>query len=127
MVGPAITLSSSLEPSWFRSIFRFVGNDIKFAAAVSNPKVFFLGSEFLGVVEPVRKELTTVEHFICVGDKVGAGMLDYSELASYDDTSEALVEVEAEADLAMMFTSGTTGKPKPVLHTHLLPESYRDR
>ena len=98
--------------------FRFVGNDIKFAAEVSNPKAFILGSEFLSVVEPVREELTTVKHFVCVGDKVGDGMLDYRELAAYDDTSEALVEVEDGADLAMMFTSGTTGKPKPVLHTH---------
>jgi acyl-CoA synthetase (AMP-forming)/AMP-acid ligase II len=29
-----------------------------------------------------------------------------------------MVEVADDTDLAMMFTSGTTGKPKPVLHTH---------
>ncbi len=98
--------------------FRFVGNDIKFAAEVSKPKAFIFGSEFLPVVEPVRKELTTVNDFVCVGEKIGEGMIDYNELAAYDDISEALVEVEAEADLAMMFTSGTTGKPKPVSHTH---------
>ena len=98
--------------------FRFVGNDIKFAAEVSSPKVFIFGSEFLSVVEPVREALTTIEHFVCVGDKIGDGMLDYRELAAHDDTSEALVEVTDDTDLAMMFTSGTTGKPKPVLHTH---------
>ncbi len=98
--------------------FRFVGNDIKFAAECSNPKAFILGSEFLPVVEPVREELTTIKNFICVGEKVGDGMIDYRELAAYDDSSEALVDVKAEAVLAMMFTSGTTGKPKPVLHTH---------
>ena len=98
--------------------FRFVGSDIKYAASVSSPKAFFLGSEFLPVVEPVREELTTVKNFICVGDAIGEGMIDYRELAAYDDVSEALVDVDSDADLAMMFTSGTTGKPKPVLHTH---------
>ncbi|RLB66027.1 MAG: AMP-binding protein [Deltaproteobacteria bacterium] len=98
--------------------FRFVGSDIKYAANVSSPKAFFLGSEFLPVVEPVREELTTVKNFICVGDTVGEGMIDYRELESYDDVSEALVDVDSDTDLAMMFTSGTTGKPKPVLHTH---------
>ncbi len=98
--------------------FRFVGSDIKYAANVSSPKAFFLGSEFLPVVEPVREELTTIKNFICVGDTIGEGMIDYRELAAYDDLSEALVDVDSDADLAMMFTSGTTGKPKPVLHTH---------
>jgi len=98
--------------------FRFVGSDIKYAANVSSPKAFILGSEFLPVVEPVREELTTVKNFICVGDTIGEGMIDYRELAAYDDLSEALVDVDSDTDLAMMFTSGTTGKPKPVLHTH---------
>ncbi|HDJ28757.1 MAG TPA: AMP-binding protein [Proteobacteria bacterium] len=98
--------------------FRFVGKDIKFAAEVSNPKAFIFGSEFLPVVEPVREELTTVKNFICVGETLGERMIDFRDLAAYDDISEALVDVESEAALAMMFTSGTTGKPKPVLHTH---------
>ncbi|MBN2706729.1 MAG: acyl--CoA ligase, partial [Deltaproteobacteria bacterium] len=98
--------------------FRFVGADIKFAAEVSNPVVFILGSEFLPVVEPVREALGTIRHYICVGDKIGDGMIDFKIPAAYADTTEALVEVAPDADLAMMFTSGTTGKPKPVLHTH---------
>jgi len=36
--------------------FRFVGPDILYAADVCSPKVFFLGSEFLPVVQPVQKD-----------------------------------------------------------------------
>jgi acyl-CoA synthetase (AMP-forming)/AMP-acid ligase II len=98
--------------------FRFTGPDILFAADVCNPKLFLLGPEFLPVVQPVQKDLTTVEKYICVGGDVPEDMIDYKTIAAYEDTSEALVDVEDQHDLAMMFTSGTTGKPKPVLHTH---------
>jgi acyl-CoA synthetase (AMP-forming)/AMP-acid ligase II len=98
--------------------FRFVGPDIRYAADVCDPKIFILGSEFLPVVQPVQKELTTVRKYICAGEKVPEDMIDFKDLASYKDSSEAIVDVEDQHDLAMMFTSGTTGKPKPVLHTH---------
>ena len=98
--------------------FRFVESDILYAAEVCDPKLFILGSEFLPVVQPVRNELVTIEKYICVGDEVPDDMIDYSAIADSDDISEALVDVSDHHNLAMMFTSGTTGKPKPVLHTH---------
>ena len=98
--------------------FRFVGSDILYAAGVCDPKVFILGSEFLPVVQPVQNDLTTVEKYICVGDEVPDDMIDFKVVDAFDDDSEALVKVDDHHDLAMMFTSGTTGKPKPVLHTH---------
>ena len=98
--------------------FRFVGADILYAANISNPKAFILGSEFLSVVQPVQKNLKTVEKYICVGESVPDDMIDYQTLAASSDISEAIVDVDDHHDLAMMFTSGTTGDPKPVLHTH---------
>ncbi|MFZ7111495.1 MAG: class I adenylate-forming enzyme family protein [Desulfatiglandales bacterium] len=98
--------------------FRFVGPDILYAAEVCNPMAFMIGSEFLPVVQPVQKDLKSVKKYICVGEEVPGDMIDYKSIAAYPDTSEALVAVDDQHDLAMMFTSGTTGKPKPVLHTH---------
>ncbi|MCG8564493.1 MAG: long-chain fatty acid--CoA ligase, partial [Desulfobacterales bacterium] len=98
--------------------FRFESQDVLYAAEVSQPKVFILGSEFLPVVEPIMADLNTVDHYICVGETVPDTMIDYGRVQDYADTSDALVEVDRDHSLAMMFTSGTTGKPKPVLHTH---------
>ena len=98
--------------------FRFVGADILYAANICNPRAFIIGSEFLPVVQPVQEKLKTVENYICVGAGVPADMIDYQSVVQGGDTSEAIVEVDADHDLAMMFTSGTTGDPKPVLHTH---------
>jgi acyl-CoA synthetase (AMP-forming)/AMP-acid ligase II len=98
--------------------FRFVGPDILYAANVCNPKLFILGAEFLPVVQPIQNDLVTVEKCICVGGQTPAGMIDFETLSSYENAAEAMVDVDDHHDLAMMFTSGTTGKPKPVLHTH---------
>jgi acyl-CoA synthetase (AMP-forming)/AMP-acid ligase II len=98
--------------------FRFVGADILYAAKICNPKAFIIGSEFLPVVQPVQKDLKTVKQYICVGESVPDDMIDYQTLAASSDTSEAIIDVAGHHDLAMMFTSGTTGDPKPVLHTH---------
>jgi acyl-CoA synthetase (AMP-forming)/AMP-acid ligase II len=99
--------------------FRFVEADILHAASVCKPRVFILGSEFLPVVQPIQKDLATVKAYICMGDSVPDDLTDYRTVDAYDDDSEALVDVDDAHDLAMMFTSGTTGKPKPVMHTHL--------
>ncbi len=98
--------------------FRFIGSDILYAAEVCDPKVFIIGSEFLPIVQPIQKDLNTVENYICVGDTVPDDMVDYKTIEASDDVEEAIVDVDDQHGLAMMFTSGTTGKPKPVLHTH---------
>ena len=98
--------------------FRFVGADILYAAKICNPKAFIIGSEFLPVVQSVQKDLKTVRQYICVGESVPDDMIDYRTLAASSDISEAIIDVADHHDLAMMFTSGTTGDPKPVLHTH---------
>ncbi len=98
--------------------FRFETSDVLYAAEVCKPDVFILGSEFLGVVQPGQKDLRTIKKYICIGKDVPKDMIDFKTVQAYPDTSDALVDVDRDHDLAMMFTSGTTGKPKPVLHTH---------
>lgn len=98
--------------------FRFVGADILYAAEVCDPKAFIIGPEFIPVVQPVQKDLKTVKTYICVGGDIPTDMVDYKTIVASGDTTEAIVDVDDMHDLAMMFTSGTTGKPKPVMHTH---------
>ena len=98
--------------------YRFDGPDILYAANVCEPKFFMLGSEFVPVVQSVQLYLKTVKKYICIGDSVPNDMTDYKTIAAYKDTQEAIVDVEDQHDLAMMFTSGTTGTPKAVIHTH---------
>ncbi|MCK5311964.1 MAG: AMP-binding protein, partial [Desulfobacteraceae bacterium] len=86
--------------------FRFESSDILYAAKVCDPKVFIFGSEFLGVVQGAQKDLKTVKNYICVGEEIPDGMIDFKTIQAYDDISDALVSVDRDHNLAMMFTSG---------------------
>ena len=98
--------------------FRFASADIKYAADVTKCKVFILGDGFLPRVEPIMKEMSYVKKYVCFGEQVPPTMVSYKDIVEKGDSKNVLVET-ADDDMAeLMFTSGTTGAPKPVCHTH---------
>jgi acyl-CoA synthetase (AMP-forming)/AMP-acid ligase II len=98
--------------------FRFASADIKYAADVTKCKVFMFGEQFNARVEPIMKEMDYCKNFICLGDTVPAGTKSYKEILEKGDATPYCLET-ADDDMAeLMFTSGTTGAPKPVSHTH---------
>lgn len=80
----------------------------------------FRGREFLPLALRMRVKIPSVEHVISVGG--GEGALDFAGLIAEApaDPSGRLEELTPTgADpFFVMFTSGTTGRPKAELHTH---------
>lgn len=96
--------------------FRFAAPEIAYIIDDSAPRVLVFEAEFLPVIDSLRINLASVEHFVCIG-----GVSDWA--VAYEDVlAQATAEPSAlprESDIAyLIYTSGTTGRPKGVMLTH---------
>jgi acyl-CoA synthetase (AMP-forming)/AMP-acid ligase II len=110
--------------------FRFNSQDLKYCADVAGAKAMVFGGEFTERLEAVREELTTIRDYVFVGDSVPAGMKGFEAVIG-EASSSVDLELSDEDEAALYFTSGTTGKPKPILLAHknlasaCITENYR--
>ncbi|PKP98155.1 MAG: long-chain fatty acid--CoA ligase [Alphaproteobacteria bacterium HGW-Alphaproteobacteria-13] len=81
-------------------------------------RVLLFDAAFLPIVERLRDQLSTVEHFILFDAPARGGYLSYSDLIGAEDDSFQWVELDERDPVGLCYTSGTTGNPKGVLYEH---------
>jgi acyl-CoA synthetase (AMP-forming)/AMP-acid ligase II len=83
----------------------------------STPRVIVAEPNFTPVIDALRPELASVEHFIVLGEARDgwSGYVDLLEAASAD---EPRVGVTPDDALCLTYSSGTTGVPKGAIITH---------
>lgn len=80
-------------------------------------KAVILQQHFAEGIESVKDELETVEHFIVDGEGY-SGMDSYEDLMAKASEKHTGIDIDEDDPVALMYTSGTTGKAKGVVHTH---------
>jgi long-chain acyl-CoA synthetase len=98
--------------------YRYTADEIKYCLELAEVKTLIFGSEFIGRVEQVFDHLRGVETFFYVGPNVPTFSDSYDTLVHFCSSTAPAIELKEEDDAAIYFSSGTTGFPKAILHSH---------
>ena len=98
--------------------YRYASDEIKYCLDLADVSVLIFGPEFTGRVDAIKNDIPNVKHMFFVGNDVPDFADNYDELVTYCSSIAPAVEIKDEDNGAIYFSSGTTGFPKAILHSH---------
>ena len=98
--------------------FRYTADEIKYCLGLSETVALIFGPEFIGRVEMAYDQISKVKTFFYAGENRPSFAENYDRLTANCSSEAPMIKLEDEDDAAVYFSSGTTGFPKAILHTH---------
>ena len=97
--------------------FRLVAREIEFILKDSETKVLFYGPEFVDLINEIRPRVDLIRKYISVGRD--SGDINYDEIITKGATKAPNAPVDLNDNFQILYTAGTTGRPKGALLTHM--------
>jgi len=98
--------------------YRYTADEIKYCLDLSDSTVLVFGPEFIGRVEEIFPKIKNVSTLFYVGKNVPTFADSYDRLVTYCSHVKPNADVTEDDHAAIYFSSGTTGFPKAILHSH---------
>ncbi|WP_338066529.1 class I adenylate-forming enzyme family protein [Pueribacillus theae] len=97
--------------------FRLVASEVKYILEQSDSVLAICDEEYESLIGQAIQGMPLVRHIVTVGKPTNATHLAYIDVLS-NEMNEPGIKVNESDDLEILYTSGTTGKPKGVLLDH---------
>ncbi len=98
--------------------FRYTAEEIKYCLNLSDTVALIFGPEFIGRVETIYDQIPKVKTLFFAGENRPSFAENYDRLAANCCSDDPHIKIGDQDDAAIYFSSGTTGFPKAILHTH---------
>ena len=98
--------------------FRYSSDEIKYAVDLADVSALIFGPEFTERLLPLKDNLPNVRFTLFVGVNCPGFAEGYEILAGSRPRTPPGVKLSEKDDAAIYFSSGTTGFPKAILHSH---------
>ena len=97
--------------------FRLAPPELRQILLDSAPKVLFFEAQYADTIAAFRADLASVERYVCIGD-APEWATPYEDFLATGSPEGPPTRSRADDIATLMYTSGTTGRPKGALRTH---------
>ena len=100
--------------------YRYSSDEIKYCLDLADVRMLVFGPEFVERISALEGQMPMIDNLFFVGKQSETPHFadNYAEMVYYCSSTVPPVEISNEDDGAIYFSSGTTGFPKAILHSH---------
>ena len=100
--------------------YRYSSDEIKYCLDLADVRMLVFGPEFIERIDNIKNDIPAVDNLFFVGKKSETPEFadNYAEMVYYCSSTVPPVELSDGDNAAIYFSSGTTGFPKAILHSH---------